>query len=458
VASAPHVPVHLGALGVCVREVLKAIEPGPGDVIVTNHPAFGGSHLPDVTLIAPVFDSAGKRVAFVANRAHHAEIGGKAPGSMPADARVLAEEGVVIAPRLLVAAGVPRLDEVESLLREGPWPSRRISDNLADLEAQLASVHHGVRAIGALAAAHGGETVRGELRGVLHRSAALMAGRLSAAATERQVISALDDGTPLCVRVSIGSGAMTIDFTGTGAVHPRNLNATPAIVRSVVLYVLRLWLNEDLPLNEGLLEAVEIVIPPGILSPDFGDDPAQAPAVVGGNVETSQRLTDLLLEALDLAANGPGTMNNFLFGDESFGYYETLAGGSGAGPRHHGASGRHAHMTNTAITDPEVLEHRFPVRLWKYEIRRNSGGKGEHHGGDGVIREVEFLKPLTVSFLTGRRVDGPKGLHGGQSGAPGMQLRIFTDDSEEILPGAVTYLAAAGERVRILTPGGGGWG
>ncbi len=458
VASAPHVPVHLGALGVCVREVLKAIDPGPGDVIVTNHPAFGGSHLPDVTLIAPVFDQECKRVAFVANRAHHAEIGGKAPGSMPADARVLAEEGVVIAPRLLVAAGTPRFGDVEALLREGPWPSRRIGDNLADLEAQLASVHHGMRAIEMLSAEYGGETVRGELRGILHRSAALMGQRLAGALTQQQVSSALDDGTPLCVRVSIGGRAMTIDFSGTGAVHPRNLNATPAIVRSVVLYALRLWLNEDLPLNEGLLEAVEIIIPPGILSPDFGHDAAQAPAVVGGNVETSQRLTDILLEALGLAANGPGTMNNFLFGDESFGYYETIAGGSGAGPHHHGASGRHVHMTNTAITDPEVLEHRFPVRLWKYEIRRNSGGTGEHRGGDGVIREVEFLKPLTVSFLTQRRTEGPKGLHGGQSGTPGMQQRILADDSETSLPGAVTYHADAGERVRILTPGGGAWG
>jgi 5-oxoprolinase (ATP-hydrolysing) len=458
VASAPHVPVHLGALGVCVREVLQVIDPGPGDVIITNHPAFGGSHLPDVTLIAPVFDAEGKRVAFVANRAHHAEIGGKAPGSMPADARVLAEEGVVIAPQLLVASGEPRFTEVESLLREGPWPSRRIGDNLADLEAQLASVHHGVRAIATLAAEHGGETVRTELRGILSRSAALMAARLANSTPLYHVSSTLDDGTPLRLRLGIIAGKMTIDFTGTGPVHPRNLNATPAIVRSVVLYVLRLWLGEDLPLNEGLLEAVEIVIPPGMLAPDFGSDPATAPAVVGGNVETSQRLTDLLLEALELAANGPGTMNNFLFGDESFGYYETLAGGSGAGPHHRGASGRHVHMTNTAITDPEVLEHRFPVRLWKYEIRRNSGGHGQHPGGDGVIREVEFLKPLTVSFLTERRSKGPSGLNAGKDGAPGQQLRILPDGSEKALPGAVTYQAAASERVRILTPGGGGWG
>jgi 5-oxoprolinase (ATP-hydrolysing) len=458
VASAPHVPVHLGALGVCVREVLKVIDPGPGDVIVTNHPAFGGSHLPDVTVIAPVFDAGGTRVAFVANRAHHAEIGGKAPGSMPADAKVLAEEGVVIAPRLLVAHGEPRFGEVEALLREAAWPSRRIGDNLADLEAQLASAHHGTGAIARLAVEHGGEVVREELRGILSRSAALMSARLANVEIAHAVRSSFDDGTPLEVRITACGGTMRIDFGGTGGVHPRNLNATPAIVRSVVLYVLRLWLGEDVPLNEGLLEAVDIVIPPGLLAPDFGGDPTEAPAVVGGNVETSQRLTDLLLEALGLAANGPGTMNNFLFGDETFGYYETLAGGSGAGPHHRGASGRHVHMTNTAITDPEVLEHRFPVRLRKYEIRRGSGGSGLHPGGDGVVREVEFLKPLTVSFLTERRRCGPRGTGGGGDGATGRQTRILPGGGEELLPGAVTYHAGAGERVRIETPGGGGWG
>ncbi|QJE95412.1 hydantoinase B/oxoprolinase family protein [Luteolibacter luteus] len=458
VASAPHVPVHLGALGVCVREVLKVIDPGPGDVVISNHPAFGGSHLPDVTLIAPVFDGAGKRIAFVANRAHHAEIGGKAPGSMPADARVLAEEGVVIAPRLLVRAGMPLLGEIEELLRDGPWPSRRIGDNLADLEAQLASTRHGVVAIERLAAEHGGAMVRNELRGILARSSALMNVRLRGLALDKTVTSSFDDGTPLVIRLVAEGGRLHLDFAGTGPVHPRNLNATPAIVRSAVLFVLRLWLGEDVPLNEGLLEEVEISIPTGLLSPDFGVDPSRAPAVVGGNVETSQRITDLLLEALDLAANGPGTMNNFLFGDQGFGYYETIAGGSGAGPRHSGTSGRHVHMTNTAITDPEVMEYRFPVRLHRYEVRRTSGGEGCHRGGDGVVREVEFLKPLVVSFLTERRVLGPRGMHGGSDGLPGRQTRIHPDGSQEELPGAITYAAQAGERVLIETPGGGGWG
>lgn len=458
VASAPHVPVHLGALGVCVREVLKVIDPGPGDVVITNHPAFGGSHLPDVTLIAPVFDADGQRIAFVANRAHHAEIGGKAPGSMPADARVLAEEGVVIAPRLLVRDGMPLFGEIEMLLRDGPWPSRRIGDNLADLEAQLASTRHGVLAVERLATEHGGRLVRDELRGVLTRSAGLMNARLQGLVLDRSVSSSFDDGTPLQLRIVAEGSRLRLDFSGTGAVHPRNLNATPAIVRSAVLFALRLWLGEDVPLNEGLLEEVEIVIPTGLLSPDFGDDSSFAPAVVGGNVETSQRITDLLLEALELAANGPGTMNNFLFGDQGFGYYETVAGGSGAGPHHPGSSGRHVHMTNTAITDPEVMEHRFPVRLWKYEIRRNSGGDGFYRGGDGVVREVEFLKSLTVSFLTERRACGPRGLYGGSDGLAGRQTRIHPDGTQQDLPGAITYAAEAGERVLIETPGGGGWG
>jgi 5-oxoprolinase (ATP-hydrolysing) len=343
-------------------------------------------------------------------------------------------------------------------LRAGAWPSRRVGDNLADLEAQLASTRHGVLAIERLAAEHGGEVVRDELQGILTRSSALMKARLHRLALDKTVGSCFDDGTPLRLRILAAGDHLRLDFSGTGAVHPGNLNATPAIVRSAVLFVLRLWLGEDVPLNEGLLEEVEVVIPTGLLAPDFGKDPFHAPAVVGGNVETSQRITDLLLEALDLAANGPGTMNNFLFGDQSFGYYETIAGGSGAGPRHAGSSGRHVHMTNTAITDPEVMEHRYPVRLRRYELRRGSGGEGQRRGGDGVVREVEFLRPLVVSFLTERRACGPRGLHGGGDGLPGRQTRIHPDGREEELPGAITYAAGAGERVVIETPGGGGWG
>jgi len=456
VASAPHVPVHLGALGVCVRETVARLDPGPGDVAVTNHPGCGGSHLPDITVIAPVFDAAGERIGFVANRAHHAELGGKAPGSMPADARRLVEEGVVIEPRLLVAGGEPRLDEVERLLREAPYPSRRPGDNLADLEAQLAACHFGRAGLESLAAEHGGGTIREELGGILEHGAALMRSRLEGVRLEARVSGELDDGTPLAVALRAGGGRIAIDFGGSGAVHPGNLNATPAIVRSVVLYVLRLWLDEAVPLNEGLLEPVAIEIPPGLLRPDF--EGAEAPAVVGGNVELSQRLADLLLEGFGLAANGPGTMNNFLFGRDDFGYYETLAGGAGAGPAFDGASGRHAHMTNTALTDPEVVEHRYPVRVRAHAVRRGSGGVGARRGGDGIRRELEFLEALTVSFLTQRRSAGPRGLHGGGDGAPGRQWRIDRDGVEHALAGTCTVELAAGERVVIETPGGGGWG
>ena len=459
VVSAPHVPVHLGALGVCVREVVARLDFRPRDLVVVNHPAAGGSHLPDVTVIAAAFDREGRRIGYVANRAHHAEIGGMAPGSMPAAARCLAEEGVVIHAMKLVEDGVSRMDEVGRLLRAGPYPSRRPEENLADLEAQAASVTHGVRALEELAAASGGDLVRVRLKSILDRSEMLMGGLLKGhEGLDSTCHTTLDDGTPISVRLTVSDGRMRIDFTGSGAVHPRNLNATPAIIRSVVLFVIRLWLDADVPLNEGLLEPVEIVLPTGFLNPDFPEDPMICPAVVGGNVETSQRVADVLLEALGLSANGPGTMNNLLFGNDRFGYYETLSGGSGAGRGHEGCSGRHVHMTNTAITDPEILEHRFPVRLIRYELRRGSGGKGLHAGGDGVVREIRFLEPLTVSFLTERRTTRPGGLDGGGPGMQGSQIRVHPDGRREPLPGAVSYPALAGESVIIETPGGGGWG
>jgi len=459
VVNAPHVPVHLGALGVCVREVAARLDLGPGDVAVTNHPAAGGSHLPDITVIAAAFDANGRRIGYVANRAHHAEIGGIAPGSMPASATSLVEEGVVISPMKWITAGIPDHSALENLLRHSRHPSRRPEENLADLEAQAASVSHGIRTLESLAQSHGGDLVRAEMEGILSRSATLMRDLLrghEGAAFHR--CGSLDDGTPIQVALHVAGGRMTVDFTGTGSVHPRNLNATPAIVRSVLLYVLRLWLDENIPLNEGLLDSTEVILPPCFLNPDFPDDPEQCPAVVGGNVETSQRLTDLLLAALGLCANGQGTMNNFLFGNGTFGYYETIAGGAGAGPAFDGNSGRHVHMTNTAITDPEILEHRFPVRLHQFSIRRGSGGAGTHRGGDGVIREVEFLSPMTVSLLTERRSSAPEGMHGAEDGECGRQVRVLPDGSTQALPGSVTYDACAHERIVIHTPGGGGWG
>ncbi|HEU0013084.1 MAG TPA: hydantoinase B/oxoprolinase family protein [Longimicrobium sp.] len=459
VVNAPHIPVHLGALGLCVRSVRGAIAMEPGDVVVTNHPGFGGSHLPDVTVITPVHDDAGALIGYVASRAHHAEIGGTRPGSMPPAATTLAEEGVVIAPMHLVRGGEARWEAMRDVLAGGPHPSRAIDDNLADLAAAVAANHRGAELLRALAAEHGPDAVAGYMDALKRRAedgvrAALRGiGDGEYAAEER-----LDDGSALRVRITVAGEAAAIDFAGSAEVHPGNLNATPAIVRSVVLYVLRLLVREPLPLNEGLLRPVELRIPPGLLNPDFGDDPARDPAVVGGNTEVSQRLTDTLLKALGVAACSQGTMNNVLWGSERFGYYETVCGGSGAGPGWDGASAVHTHMTNTRITDPEVVEHRYPVRVERFGIRRGSGGAGAHPGGDGAVRELTFLEPMSLSVLTQHRREGPYGMDGGLPGAPGRQRVHRASGEVEELGSVDGTEVGEGDRLVLETPGGGGWG
>lgn len=452
-SSAPHIPVHLGALGVCVREVAKAVSMQPGDTIITNHPAFGGSHLPDVTLITPVHDSRGGLTGYIANRAHHAEIGGITPGSMPANATRLIEEGVVIPPQHLIRGGKSCFDEISSLLTSAQHPTRNLADNLADLHAQLAANLHGVERLKALA----GDSLLESMQSILDHSAEVMRGQIDRLPDPISAVEKLDDGSQIAVSMRKADGKLHLDFTGTSAVHPRNLNATTAIVRSAVLYVMRLMLQEDLPLNEGLMEPLEITLPASLLNPVFSDDPAHCPAVVGGNVEVSQRLVDTLIKALGLQACSQGTMNNFLFGGGRFGYYETIAGGSGAGEGHDGAHALHTHMTNTAITDPEIIEQRYPVRLRQFAIRRGSGGAGRWRGGDGVTREFEFVEPLTVSLLTQHRTEAPFGMKGGASGKTGRQLLLRGRESSE-LEGCTTFKAQAGDRVIIETPGGGGWG
>jgi 5-oxoprolinase (ATP-hydrolysing) len=458
VVNAPHIPVHLGAMGLCVRELMARCRLAPGDVVVTNHPACGGSHLPDVTLAAPVHVD-GRLLGFVACRAHHAEIGGIRPGSVPPDARSLAEEGVVIPPTLLVEGGEPRWQRVESLLTGGPHPTRMLADNLADLRAMLAAVHRGRDTLVALARAVGFDHVV-EHMGALRQHAADQARQ----ALQRlpggthRAVELLDDSAPLAVSLTIDGDRAVLDFAGTAGVHPGNLNATPAIVGSVVMYVMRLLVNVDLPLNEGLLEPVELRIPEGLLNPRFADDPARCPAVVGGNVETSQRLVDTLLRALRLAGCSQGTMNNLSFGDARFGYYETVAGGSGAGRGFSGSSGVHTHMTNTAATDPEVLEHRYPVRLRRFAIRRGSGGAGRWRGGDGLIRDIEFLAPLELSILSQHRVSAPYGMAGGADGAAGRQRLLRADGTIRELGSIDGCRVSAGDTLLLETPGGGGWG
>lgn len=458
VVNAPHIPVHLGAMGLCVRAAAKAVRMRPGDVVVTNHPGFGGSHLPDVTVITPVFLD-DRLIGYAANRAHHAEIGGERPGSMPPGADSLAREGVVIAPMRLVDQGRPRYDEIARVLASGPYPSRAVQDNLADLRAAVAANRHGEQALASLAREHGAGTVLHFMELLKAGSEAKIRRALDAIPDgDYRALERLDDGTPLKACLTISGDLAVVDFTGSGPVHPGNLNATRAVVMSVVMYVMRLLLAEEMPLNEGVRRAVKVNIPRGILDPGFPDDPSKAPAVVGGNVETSQRLTDTLLKALGLVACSQGTMNNLLFGDDTFSYYETICGGCGAGPGFDGASAVHSHMTNTRITDPEIVERRYPVRVDRFAVRRGSGGPGRWRGGDGAVRELTFLKPMSVSILSQHRVQGPYGLDGGGPGKPGSQCVLKPDGRKLSLNSIDSFEADPGDRLIIKTPGGGGYG
>ncbi|MCK4776419.1 MAG: hydantoinase B/oxoprolinase family protein, partial [Candidatus Krumholzibacteria bacterium] len=434
IVNAPHIPVHLGALGMCVRSLRETIAMGPGDVVVTNHPRFGGSHLPDVTVVTPVFLPDDRLLGYVANRAHHAEIGGSRPGSMPPDAANLVEEGVVIPPTLLFHKNEARWDDIRRILTDAPHPTRALEENLADLRAAVAANRAGVAALLALAEEHGAETVW-HFMDALHARARLKLGEALLRLPDGvyRAEEYLDDGTPLQVGIHITGGRASIDFSGSAGVHPGNLNATPAVVNGAVIYVLRLLVDEPLPLNEGLMHAVSLRIPDGILNPPFPDDPAFSPAVVGGNVETSQRLVDTMLKALGLVACSQGTMNNVLFGTDRYSYYETVCGGAGAGPGFDGASAVHTHMTNTRITDLEILEHRYPVRVDRFSIRTGSGGSGRHAGGLGVVREISFLDEMDVSVLCQHRSEGPYGLAGGERGRPGSQYIVRAGGDVESL-------------------------
>ena len=472
VANAPHIPVHLGAMADTVAALRARFEPfSPGDVLVTNDPFEGGSHLPDVTIVTPVFLAETDAPAFfVASRGHHADLGGKTPGSMPADSTSLAEEGVLIEAFHLVRAGHFDEERIRRVLASGPHPARRPDDNVADLEAMVAAN----RAGGALLAGLVDEVGEGVVHVTmqqLQRAAATKVARELARheAGEHRFVDALDDGTPIAVRLRIEHATstptpaddppdlparMTIDFEGTGPASPGNLNAPSAVVRAAVIYVLRSLVRERIPLNGGCLDPVEIAIPAGSIL-----DPPRGSAVVGGNVETSQRVVDVLLGALGRAAASQGTMNNVTFGDEAFGYYETIGGGAGATPGAHGASGVHTHMTNTRITDPEILEARYPVRLLEFALRKGSGGAGAHRGGDGIVRRYAFLRPVLVSLLTERRTRAPFGLAGGADGARGRNrvLRRGATAPEDV-PGRASVALEAGDELWIETPGGGGFG
>jgi 5-oxoprolinase (ATP-hydrolysing) len=455
VANAPHIPVHLGAMAETVRSV-RARFPDleAGDVAATNDPSAGGSHLPDVTVVTPVFTGGAQPTFFVASRGHHADIGGVTPGSIPADSRTLEEEGVLLRAFRVVRRG--RFDEerLRRLLAEARYPARSPDDNVAELEAMVAANRCGAALLEECVAEHGSEVVAATMRQLQEAAAGKVAREIAKLADGvHEFGDQLDDGTPVCVALAIGGDRMTIDFTGTGPAVDGNSNAPRAVVQAAVIYVLRALVAERIPLNGGCLDPVEIRVPPGSLL-----DPPPGAAVVGGNVETSQRIVDVLLGALGVAAASQGTMNNVAFGDATYGYYETIGGGSGAGEGWDGASGVHTHMTNTRITDAEVLEARHPVRLLEFSLRRGSGGEGRWRGGDGLVRRYEFLAPVTVSLMTERRATAPYGLRGGDPGAPGRNAVTRVGGETAVVPGRATLQLVAGDRLCVETPGGGGFG
>ncbi len=450
VANAPHIPVHLGAMGESVKGVLaRHLRPKPGSVFATNDPATGGSHLPDITLITPVHDEQGELIFFTASRGHHADIGGTTPGSMPPFSRSLEEEGAVFRSMQVVRNGLFDEDAVRHALIETPYPARNPEDNIADLQAQIAANRTGARLLHEMVERYGRETVMAYMGHVQNNAAAQVSAEIARIEDGRyQFEDSLDDGTAIRVAIRVSGERLEIDFAGTGPEVDGNLNAPRAVTVAAVIYVLRAMVGTSIPLNSGCLKPVTIRIPPNtVLSP--GPDRA----VAGGNVETSQRVVEVILGALGLSAASQGTMNNLTFGNDSFGYYETIAGGAGATPNAPGASGVHTHMTNTRITDPEIVESRLPVRLWEFSIRRGSGGKGRHQGGDGIIREFEALVPLRFSILSERRTRQPFGLAGGLPGASGRNLHQGRE-----VGGKASFDAEPGDRIRIETPGGGGYG
>ncbi|MER5507955.1 hydantoinase B/oxoprolinase family protein [Streptomyces sp. NPDC002766] len=457
VANAPHIPVHLGSMGTSVKEVIRRRGPAmrPGDTYAVNDPYHGGTHLPDVTVITPVFDTQGDRILFyVASRGHHAEIGGIAPGSMPADSRTIEEEGVLFDNWLLAEAGRFREEETRRLLTEAPYPSRNPKTNLADLRAQIAANRKGVDEVARMIEDFGLDVVQAYMRHVQD----------NAEEAVRRVIDALDDGEyayetdsgaviRVRVRVDREKRSAAVDFTGTSAQLAGNFNAPFAVVNAAVLYVFRTLVADDIPLNDGCLRPLDIIVPPAsMLAPE---PPA---AVVAGNVETSQAITGALYAALGVQAEGSGTMNNVTFGNERHQYYETVASGSGAGDGFPGAPVVQTHMTNSRLTDPEVLEWRLPVRLEEFAVRHGSGGAGRWRGGDGAVRRIRFEEPMTVSTLSQHRRVRPYGMAGGEPGALGANRVERADGTVTALAGSDSADVGPGDVLVIETPGGGGYG
>jgi 5-oxoprolinase (ATP-hydrolysing) len=456
VANAPHVPVHLGAMGASVVSVLRARDGGlrPGDVVALNNPANGGTHLPDITVITPVFDDAGALLFVVACRGHHTDVGGLTPGSTPPDARTLEEEGVVIDNFLLADAEGFREAAFRALLAGARYPARNPDMNVADIKAQIAANETSVQELRAAVTRYGWDVVRAYMRHVMD-NAEESVRRVIDRLPEGGFVYEMDDGAKLCVAVRIDRArrSATVDFTGTGARRAGNFNAPEAITKAVVLYVFRCLVGTDIPLNDGCMKPLTLMIPPG----SFLSPPPDA-AVVAGNTEVSQAICSALLGALGAAACSQATMNNFLFGNARVQYYETVCGGSGAGPGFDGEAAVQCHMTNTRMTDPEVLELRYPVRLEAFEVRGGSGGTGRWRGGDGAVRRIRFLEKMTATIVASRRRVAPFGLCGGADGAVGEQWVDHADGGRTVLGGVETFEVGPGDVVTVLTPGGGGYG
>ena len=456
VANAPHIPVHLGSMGESIRTVIDSRQGAmrPGDVYALNAPYRGGTHLPDITAIMPVFAGHPEPAFFVAARGHHADVGGISPGSMPPHSRTIEEEGVILDNVTVVDAGAFREGELRTLFASGRHPARDVDQNIADLLAQVAACARGARGLEALVARHGAKTVAAYMEHV-QAHAADAVRTLIADLPEGAFSYELDDGAVVrvAVRVDRAGGRAVVDFTGTSPQHPGNFNAPRSVVRAAVLYVMRLMVGRSIPLNDGFLRPVEIVIPDGSML-----SPCHPAAVVAGNVEVSQVVTDALLGALGAMAGSQGTMNNFTFGDAERQYYETIAGGAGASSGGPGASAVQTHMTNSRLTDPEVLETRFPVLVDEFAIRRRSGGAGMHPGGDGAVRCIRFRAPMRAAILSNRRRVPPFGLDGGGPGASGANRVERADGSVEPLGSTASVEMSPGDAFVIETPGGGAWG
>ena len=457
IANAPHMPVHLGSMGESVQTIIRqrAGKMAPGDVFVLNAPYNGGTHIPDVTVITPVFAEAGQEILFwVASRGHHADIGGITPGSMPPDSTTIEEEGVLIDDFQLVERGRFREAELRALLASGKYPARNPDQNIADLQAQIAANEKGAQELRRMVGHFGLAVVNAYMRHV-QDNAEEQVRRVLGVLKPGRFAYELDDGAVIKVRIDIDHAARSafVDFTGTSPQQHSNFNAPSAVCKAAVLYVFRTLVDDEIPMNEGCLKPLDVIIPAGcMLNPHY---PA---AVVAGNVETSQVITDTLYGALGLMGAAQGTMNNFTFGNERYQYYETICGGSGAGPDFDGTDAVHTHMTNSRLTDPEVLEWRYPVLVESFAIRRGSGGAGRHRGGDGVVRRIRFREAMTAAILSGRRRVAPYGMAGGAPGAVGRNYVLRTDGTTVPLTATGKIEMRAGDVFVIETPGGGGYG